>query len=196
MIDSLGFSRLSRNVTNLPPVLDQICTPTANNTCNKVMNNYMTQMANADNCGDDLTATPPNPEAYQAYLSFVTYNAYQAVGCLKNTTGQYCYIDKLLSKEDNLALYLLPRNTPIPNTTVIPCSDCTQQIMITYAEYAGVVNTPLNSLYAPTAQYIQSLCGAQFVPSQPISIAAVRWRMSKTLVLLSVLATLGAWVLV
>lgn len=100
MIDSLGFSRLARNITNIPPLLDAICAATMNVTvaakCAKVMSNYLTQMADSNNCGADLTANPVNPEAYQGFLSFFTYGVYQTVGCLRNSAGQYCYENELI----------------------------------------------------------------------------------------------------
>lgn len=93
--DSLSFNLLSRNVTRLPPYLDEIC-ESSSQTCRSLMTNYTQRIVEQGVCAQDLLPMSLNQYAYHAYIDFLTYPVMQDVGCAKDPgTAQYCYVETL-----------------------------------------------------------------------------------------------------
>src|SRR4051812_43591764 len=104
------FALISRNISNNPEqittLLDTICSPKPSiEQCLNTMNVLSDKMTLPENCGKDLQ--DQNPIANQAHVSFKTYKVMQEVGCSKNSTDTYCYVDALLTKV-GLGMFYLP----------------------------------------------------------------------------------------
>ncbi len=100
------FALISRNPDQIPTLLDTICSPKSSiEQCSNMMDILSDEMTFAENCKTDLQTN--NPIADQAYVSFKTYKVMQEVGCSKNSTNTYCYVDALLTKI-GLGMFYLP----------------------------------------------------------------------------------------
>ncbi|CAG8576624.1 1512_t:CDS:2 [Ambispora gerdemannii] len=125
------------------------------------MEHYASQIVSSKNCRTDLQGE--NPIATQAYVSFNTYQLYQTVGCSKNNSGSYCYVEAL-DKKLGLGIFYLPSGTQLTTSKEqLPCSECNKKILNTYSEYAGDSALPLSQTFSPVRTYFNDFCGSDFV---------------------------------
>ncbi|KAG9300700.1 hypothetical protein G9A89_023498 [Geosiphon pyriformis] len=161
-MNSNNFAVISRNVEKVPPYLDQICSPPNNlNQCNEIMSSYGAKMTEGSNCRVDIQNQ--NPIATEAYVAFYTYQLYQDVGCAKNSSNTYCYVDAL-DRKLGLGIYYLPSGTQLASPKdQFPCSECNKKILNTFSEYAGDTALPLSDTFEPVRNYFNSYCGEDFI---------------------------------
>jgi len=130
--------------------------------CKGDFGNFAEQMTLDSNCRADLQNV--NPIASQAYVTFMSYEPLQIVGCSKNTNGTYCYVSALYSKR-GIELFLLPSGSATPQDEELVCTECNQKILNTYAAYDNNNELPLYQVFPQIRDKINQQCGTDWVNS-------------------------------
>jgi len=163
VLSSNQFLTKSRNASQIPPIMDQICAPeNSMDKCKSDFANFAQQMTQENNCRTDLQNV--NPIASQAYVSFMSYEPLQIVGCLKNSNGTYCYVSALYNKR-GIKLFLLPSGSAMPQDQELACTECNQKILNTYASYDDDNTLPLYQVFPQVRDKINEQCGTGWVDS-------------------------------
>ncbi|KAK9469583.1 hypothetical protein V1512DRAFT_201942 [Lipomyces arxii] len=163
------FSIVRQGAFKLSSTMDTICS--VNSTiCGQVMNYYGTQLLSENTCLEDYELE--NPLVRQAYNAFTSYNMLYSSGCLKSSTGSYCYVDSVTNSTNpgDSYLYYLPLGISLPGGVRPSCSSCSQDIMSVLFNYAGNTSIPLSRTYVSSGQLLNINCGPNFVSTavQPI----------------------------
>jgi hypothetical protein len=95
-------------------VLDRSCGVDVD-ACTSVMDSYSGQLRSTSNCLSDYNAQ--NPVVANVYTALVAYRPLYAAGCLKASSGDYCFVDAVTNVEspEDLFIYSLALGTNLPD---------------------------------------------------------------------------------
>ncbi|MCJ1363184.1 hypothetical protein MMC16_002291 [Acarospora aff. strigata] len=160
--NSNSFFTASKSVLRITQSLDATCN-VALPTCSKLMNAFANQIRLDGNCGQDYKNQ--NPIVVLAYDGMVGYEPLYHAGCLKDSTGNYCFADAITntSSPTDSYIYYLPLGINLPGGARPTCSECLSRTMSIFATAASNASQPISSKYVAAAQQIDLGCGPNFV---------------------------------
>ncbi|KAK9768835.1 hypothetical protein K7432_000170 [Basidiobolus ranarum] len=189
--NSYEFAAKTRRVPQNVLMLEDICT-TPKVDCQKVMKELRQEMVKIPNCGEDLRAQ--NKFANSAYVSFINFHLMQRVGCLKNETNGYCFVEALENRT-SLSLYFMPYGhqlQSVENSTESDnmCTLCNSKVMDIYGRFGSQYRSPLGKTFKASKDIIIEKCGRGYLKThkEPINEGMVVKGQTKILILIGALA--------
>jgi hypothetical protein len=86
--------------------------------CTSIMDSYSGQLRGTSNCRSDYNAQ--NPVVTNVFTALVAYRPLYAAGCLKASSGDYCFVDAVTNVESpqDLFVYSLALGTNLPSASI------------------------------------------------------------------------------
>lgn len=169
---SNSFFAASQSLVHLTRTLDATCHVDYPQ-CSAMMASLATQIQSSSNCQADYQME--NPNVWQAYHGFQSYDALYHAGCLTDSQGGYCFADAVTNASAPTAgyVYYLPLGVPLPVTTRPTCNTCLQDTMAVFAAAATTNRSqPLATDYSTAARQVNSGCGPAFVETLSLTSGA------------------------
>ncbi|KAI9751830.1 MAG: hypothetical protein M4579_005874 [Chaenotheca gracillima] len=188
--NSNSFFQAERSLVRISQTLDATCNVDVNK-CSSLMSGIAQRLISNDNCGLDYQQQ--NPLVTQAYSGLISYEPLYQAGCLRSSSGSYCFADAITnsSSPSDSYIYYVALGLGLPGGSSPTCNKCLQDTMSILATAASNSTLPVSKTYVGTAQQIDLNCGPTFVNATvPIArgSAAAFTRPSTT-------TTFGAWAL-
>lgn len=124
--------------------------------CTTLISGLATSLIAEKNCGVDYQSS--NPIVTEAYFGLVNFRAIQQATCLKNSAGDYCYVEANTNRQNtgDAAIYFLPFGASLKDEKP-SCSACLKGTMEIFAGYAGKdAKGPLKNVYPAAAAEVNS----------------------------------------
>ncbi|WWC89233.1 uncharacterized protein L201_004151 [Kwoniella dendrophila CBS 6074] len=137
--------------------------------CDNLISSVQSSLLSNKNCGGDNN----NPIIQQTKLSLNNYKLMKTSSSLLNDqSGSYCYLDALYQKKpDDLYLWSLPNNIPLPSSSKPTCSSCSRLLLNTYMENtsSAIFNT---TLVKAAVERVNNACGSSFVNLSAVALSS------------------------
>ncbi|KAL3481177.1 hypothetical protein BJX99DRAFT_253837 [Aspergillus californicus] len=160
--DSTSFFHTLSSAASTSHVLDIACAANVT-TCASTMSSFASALLDDSNCAQDYEAG--NPLVTNAYTNMITYEPIYRATCLQNPeTSDYCFVDAAMNSSNSADydIYLLPYGSTIVSAPYPTCNSCLQASLDIFSQWAQVDGQPLADSYLPTAEAVNSRCGADF----------------------------------
>ncbi|KAF2142050.1 uncharacterized protein K452DRAFT_326585 [Aplosporella prunicola CBS 121167] len=159
---SSAFFQATKSLLRITQVLDASCSADLPQ-CTALMDHYATELVKDAHCGADYRAR--NPIVMQAYDGFVAYVPSYQAGCLRDSSGSYCFANAITnsSSPTNSYPYYLPLGVPLPGGSRPTCNSCLQNTMNAYWTHASNSTQPISQTYSDSASQIAMQCGPDFI---------------------------------
>lgn len=161
--DSVGFFDIMKDgAFTTTTILDRSCNVDVDK-CGALMDSYSGPLRSSNVCQSDYQLQ--NPIVTDMYTALVAYRTLYAAGCLKASSGDYCFVDAVTNatSPQDLFIYSLALGTTLPTGSNLTCSQCLANTMRTFSIAAGNKTQPVSSVYVSAAEQINSECGTNFV---------------------------------
>ncbi|KAF1814910.1 hypothetical protein P152DRAFT_391388 [Eremomyces bilateralis CBS 781.70] len=160
--NSQGFFQASKSAFRITSILDATCNVDVN-ACASYMGQLGSQIRKTESCGADFNRE--NPLVLQAYRGLVSYQPLYQAGCLRDSSGNYCYANAITnaSSSTDSYPYYLPLGMTMPGGARPTCNTCLESIMAIFANAAQNGTQPVSQTYASAAKQINLGCGPDFV---------------------------------
>jgi len=161
--NSNSFFHAESSPILLSQTLDAACNaPLA--ICSPLMANIAAELIDDSNCGQDYQQE--NPLVTQAYAGLVAYEPLYRATCLRDSaTNNYCFAEAITNASDpaDAYPYYTALGLSLPASATPTCSQCLQQTMGIFAQYARSEAQPLAGTYLGCASQLDAGCGPGFV---------------------------------
>ncbi|KAI9681459.1 MAG: hypothetical protein M1817_002743 [Caeruleum heppii] len=159
--NSNSFFQASKSIYRVTQTLDTSCNVDFD-MCSSLMSTLAEQLRAASNCGPDFDAE--NAIVLQAYHGLVAYRPFYQAGCLKSSTGSYCFADAItnVASPTDSYIYYLGLGMDLPAGTRPTCNDCLRNTLKIFANAAASSTQPASGTYVESAQLVQLSCGPEF----------------------------------
>ncbi|KAI9844380.1 MAG: hypothetical protein M1838_002204 [Thelocarpon superellum] len=193
--NSNSFFQAEKSIVTITQTLEASCNVDFA-TCTATMADFATQIRDDTTCGADFQRQ--NPLVLQAYNGFIAYAPMYQAGCLRDSSGDYCFADAItnFTSPTDSYVYYVGLGLPLPGGSRPTCNSCLQNTMSIFANASSNSSQPVSQQYVQTAQVIDLNCGPNFVnttiPASKGAASGVRSPLDyRTGALVAILFTLG-----
>lgn len=160
--NSNSFFQAGRSVVRITEVLRAMCDVDVER-CSGLMGRLADDIKKDDNCGLDYD--DENPLVLQAYKGMQAYQPLARAGCLRSSSGSFCFADAITNSASpsDAYVYFVALGSAMPGGSRPTCTSCLQNTMAEFALAARTKTQPVSDNYASTAQLINLGCGPNFV---------------------------------
>ncbi|KAJ9665477.1 hypothetical protein H2201_004359 [Coniosporium apollinis] len=123
---------------------------------------YGRDIVQPNHCGPDYQNR--HPMVLQAYNGFIAYQPLYQAGCLRDSTGNYCFANAITNTTSNTDSYpyYLPLGVGLPGGSRPTCNSCLRDTMAIFNTAAANKTQPISQTYSDASQQINMGCGPEF----------------------------------
>ncbi|KAI9788608.1 MAG: hypothetical protein M1833_002903, partial [Piccolia ochrophora] len=142
--NSNSFFKAEKSITRITQVLDSICDADFNS-CSALMSSLAEGLRQEENCAADYEAE--NSLVIQAYNGLVSFDSLFQAGCLRSSSGSYCFADAItnFSSPSDSYIYFIPLGVPLPGASRPSCNECLKKSMSFFSNFASNASEPVST---------------------------------------------------